>query len=372
MADCYTLDRDKLYEEVWAEPMTKVSKRYEISDVALAKVCRKLEVPVPQRGYWARAAHGQKPKQHPLPKRSKDVPQQVDVHPVHSTQWKQTVEPVSIEKISVPEMLTTPHRLTVKLQKSLAKRKPNSHGRLLADIDDIDVQVGPESVPRLLRIVDAFVKAAEIRGFTFGLRDRESDRGLSILIEGQAVRFSLSEGSRRTSPPPLKDRDRSSYTYSAVEYAPTGKLTFKILEYLGPGGEPAWSDRVGNPLENQLAEIMQALVQAAEELRQQAAKRAREEQSAREREQARREAEIRHKKFTEDVANWSSAETIRCFIGQLEKELKNEPSKRTDYAERWLKWAKGYADNLDPFSEGIDQFLDHYQQFGWDKMTRKR
>ncbi len=74
MTDRYTLDRDKLYEEVWTEPMTKVSKRYEISDVALAKVCRKLEIPVPERGYWARVAHGQKPKRTQLPKRSKDTP----------------------------------------------------------------------------------------------------------------------------------------------------------------------------------------------------------------------------------------------------------------------------------------------------------
>lgn len=65
MTDRYTLDRDKLYEEVWTKPMTKVSKRYEVSGVALAKVCRKLEIPVPERGYWARVAHGHKPKRTP-------------------------------------------------------------------------------------------------------------------------------------------------------------------------------------------------------------------------------------------------------------------------------------------------------------------
>jgi len=73
MTDRYTLDRDKLYEEVWAEPMTKVSTRYEISDVALAKVCRKMAIPVPERGYWARVATSQKPKQKPLPKRTNEI-----------------------------------------------------------------------------------------------------------------------------------------------------------------------------------------------------------------------------------------------------------------------------------------------------------
>jgi hypothetical protein len=362
------------YAEVWAEPMTKVSKRYEISDVALAKVCKRLDIPVPARGYWARTSHGQRPKQQPLPRRSKDVPQQVEVHPILSTQWKKKVKPVSTEndKNLVQEALTNPHRLTVKLQKCLAKRKPNSYGRLGADADDIDVDVAPASVPRLLRIVDAFIKAAETRGFTFGLQDPQRDRGLSILIDGQAVRFSLSEGSRRTTPPPPKGPDRFSYTYRTVEYAPTGKLTFKILEYLGRGVQPTWSDRVRNPLEDRLAEIIHALVQASVELRELAAERARKAELARQRERERHEAEIQHKKFTQDLADWSSAEAIRRFVGKVEKELENQPSKRTDYAERWLAWAKDHATGLDPLSQGMDQFFEHYQQFGWDKMSRKR
>ncbi len=35
-----TYEREKLYKEVWAEPMTTVSKRYGISDVALRKNAR--------------------------------------------------------------------------------------------------------------------------------------------------------------------------------------------------------------------------------------------------------------------------------------------------------------------------------------------
>ena len=38
-------DRDVLYEQVWAEPVRDVAKRYGVSDVALAKACRRLSVP---------------------------------------------------------------------------------------------------------------------------------------------------------------------------------------------------------------------------------------------------------------------------------------------------------------------------------------
>src|SRR5206468_10091611 len=50
--------REKIYEEIWTEPMIKVAKRYNVSDVALAKVCRKLNIPRPGRGYWEKKAAG--------------------------------------------------------------------------------------------------------------------------------------------------------------------------------------------------------------------------------------------------------------------------------------------------------------------------
>ena len=56
--DSIIYDRNVLYEEIWAEPMRDVTKRYGVSDVALAKTCRRLGVPVPGRGYWAKLKAG--------------------------------------------------------------------------------------------------------------------------------------------------------------------------------------------------------------------------------------------------------------------------------------------------------------------------
>ncbi|MDH3289270.1 MAG: hypothetical protein OEP48_16310, partial [Betaproteobacteria bacterium] len=61
-------EREKLFDEVWAEPVRTVAKRYGVSDVALKKTCQKLAVPVPPRGYWARAETGRTPSRRPLPK----------------------------------------------------------------------------------------------------------------------------------------------------------------------------------------------------------------------------------------------------------------------------------------------------------------
>ena len=58
-------EREKFYEEVWKEPVLVVANRYGVSNVALAKTCRKLVVPLPPRGYWARIRAGRKPPPRP-------------------------------------------------------------------------------------------------------------------------------------------------------------------------------------------------------------------------------------------------------------------------------------------------------------------
>jgi hypothetical protein len=60
-------NRLDLYNEVWDQPLVKLSRRYGISDVRLGKVCRKLNIPHPGRGYWAKRVVGQAVEQVPLP-----------------------------------------------------------------------------------------------------------------------------------------------------------------------------------------------------------------------------------------------------------------------------------------------------------------
>ena len=64
-----TLSREDLFELVWSKPMADLAKDFGISDVALAKRCKRLAIPVPGRGYWARVDAGQTPYKPKLPKR---------------------------------------------------------------------------------------------------------------------------------------------------------------------------------------------------------------------------------------------------------------------------------------------------------------
>lgn len=61
------VSRAKLYEEIWTEPMLKVAARHGVSGSFLARVCERLNVPRPPRGYWAKLAVGNAPHRPPLP-----------------------------------------------------------------------------------------------------------------------------------------------------------------------------------------------------------------------------------------------------------------------------------------------------------------
>lgn len=78
-----SVSRDKLYEEVWAEPMTVVAKRYDVSSNFLARVCERLRVPSPPRGYWQRVQVG-------LPAAKPALP---DAQPGQELEWSRNGTP---------------------------------------------------------------------------------------------------------------------------------------------------------------------------------------------------------------------------------------------------------------------------------------
>lgn len=62
------LDRKALFERVLSEPVSVVAKEWGLSDQGLRKACRRLQVPVPPRGYWAKRRAGHRVRRPRLPK----------------------------------------------------------------------------------------------------------------------------------------------------------------------------------------------------------------------------------------------------------------------------------------------------------------
>ena len=80
MAEDIVISREELYRLVWSKPVVKIAKEFGISDVAVAKICKKLKIPKPGLGYWAKKQHGKRTRQKPLPKLNPGNP---DSHTIH-------------------------------------------------------------------------------------------------------------------------------------------------------------------------------------------------------------------------------------------------------------------------------------------------
>jgi hypothetical protein len=61
------ISREALYELVWSVPMVKVAEKFKVSGSYMARVCASLNVPRPERGYWAKLAVGKAPDKPSLP-----------------------------------------------------------------------------------------------------------------------------------------------------------------------------------------------------------------------------------------------------------------------------------------------------------------
>ena len=82
------LSREDLYELVWAEPMMKAAEQFDVSGSYLARICTLLNVPRPERGYWAKLAVGKAPPRPQLP----------SAQPGDSLYWSKEGEPVPAPK----------------------------------------------------------------------------------------------------------------------------------------------------------------------------------------------------------------------------------------------------------------------------------
>ena len=179
-----TMSRKDLYDLVWSKPMTEIAASLGISDVALAKRCAAVAIPVPPRGYWAKVRAGQTPPKTPLatrrlpgapapdldvqiPKREPDPPS--PPKPAATAAELAMRAKVDGEIPIVPLNLVDPHPAVKRTAIELKVRKVAdfrwAKGERSGPI--MSVAVSDDVMERALRIADAVLKAAEASGFPF-------------------------------------------------------------------------------------------------------------------------------------------------------------------------------------------------------------
>ncbi len=159
------LKREELYEQVWSQPMIELAKQYGMSDVGLAKICRKLTIPVPGRGYWAKLKAGRILPRPSLPALKKNdlaeiIVTKPELPPVEPQTHTETERLIALEAlpenlIVVEPMLSSPHSLVTQTRQWLRLVKPGDYGLLHSRKPGcLAVHVGPRSLDRALRIME--------------------------------------------------------------------------------------------------------------------------------------------------------------------------------------------------------------------------
>lgn len=383
------IGREDLYQQVWSLPVGTLAKTYGISGVGLAKICAKLNVPVPGRGYWARRAAGGDPPRLPLPPLESGHPEVHVLDHRRPTDSRRTgpVAPTQdqtgrkITPVVVTPTLESPHAL-VKLSVPILKRLSGNRNAVAQRPRErcLDVAVAPASLDRALRIMDALLKALEANGYKPEILVEEPSRegrshppkepATCVTIDGERVEFGIEERFRQDAAFAARQAVREpgtvriTYPRSARHgMEPTGELSLRIRNATHEGRQQAWRDTRTHRVEGCIASFIEGLItmaaskreeridrerheaeQRAEARRQETEQRAKARRQEAE-ERRRHEESARIRDLHERTRTWASAKKIREFVAAVEARATKR--QRADPALReWLLWARSHADQL--------------------------
>jgi hypothetical protein len=367
----FRYERAKLYEEVRTEAVTTVAKRYGISDVALRKICKKLAVPLPPLGYWARVAAGKKPPTPPLPKYSgpaeivrqryvSDEP--VEPDPEHLVARRE-FEALPENRIVVSETLDMPHPLIAATERAF--RKPNRRNlgnQPMMERRALAISVSEASLPRALRIMDALVKALGARGMPLRI-EPDGKRRTCLTLQGRVLAIRLVENTSRTEREPTKEERQEikkyghTYLPDRYSYQHTGALKLGILGNYSDELQKVVADGKHQRVEQFLNEFVVKIEAEAvrrkrheEHLERQRLLWEEQARRRREREEKQRKEMERLEALEEEAHNWKRAEDIRAYVAAVEaKEARDDGSiELASELGQWIAWARHKADWIDP------------------------
>lgn len=367
-----SLTRQELYEQVWSEPIVHLSKFYSLSDVGLSKICKKMDIPVPGRGYWEKKHHGHDADRTPLPpfkgpgngkiritirEKNDDIEDEF--------QDRIVFEGLPENHISVKKSsLKNPHRLVERTEVCLKKNKPDHKGLLYTyDKDCLDLVVSPRNLDRALKIYDALIKACEVRGYAISMRNYERNNRTIVSVLGENIEIGIRE--RCTEKKTDESKNKSS-VYQWREYGPSGSLSL-LIKNAWHAQQKSWNDGKCQVIEDCLNDFLEGLVRAAASEKAMREKREEEKRERQEKirlyEQAKKEQEEEQnkvKKLRQEATDWNEAQRIRDYIyATKEKAISNGDEIHSDSGlGKWLTWANQQADRIDPLAKSPPSVLD--------------
>lgn len=379
--------RQELYDLVWSTPMRELAKDYNISDRGLAKACTRADIPVPERGYWAKLQAGKKVSQRSLPPRGLGMDDEVQIgghswygYNSHSDQeilnspvppppvFEEDIQAIRervakiVAKAKFPKTLQNPHRFVAKLlTQDEERQKKRMESRYPSIFDDSWFDSPFEQ--RRLRIINALYTALENCGFQPS-STRKEGRDLGVKIGDYNVGFTLDD---------IAAKDDHSYLFLARDKKPASTpMRLRISGYKLPEDiRQIWDDENGDKIENHLPEIAAELIVAGEdfyratklhrhqwrverkaELEKKERERIAEEvRKAEERRIKNEQARIDH--LLAQASALKQATEIRTYVQAILEANKGAPDPMSpEELKAWEEWALAQADRIDPVKSG--------------------
>lgn len=363
-----------------------MSKQFGLSDVGLAKICRKNNIPLPERGYWRKKETNKKISQKPLPK--------------SQNQYQNEIRIVYREKVIIPEVTYNDavtqliqkeqdfsnriivntdnndftHKYAARALKILSNSKINKNGIIESRAKySPPIYVSKNSLSRSIQILDALLTSLESRGFRIKW-PQPNYKYFSIIIENIQIGFSIIEKYNQIDHKPTKEEIAEQKKFSWMkpprwDYVPNGKLTLNLFTSNILGNiKRTWNDSKRKQIENELNDFIIQLYKIPEEQQKYEDRERQQKIEAAERERQymekqRQEMEYRRKmEFLMDAMNnWQQSKLILEFCEKISSISQNKAltESHKNIQEEIILLLTNYADKINPLSFA-ETFFDKF------------
>jgi hypothetical protein len=405
------MKRSELYERVWATPMTQLAAEFGISDVGLAKACRRHAVPAPPRGYWAKLKAGQKPPRTPLPTPELDVRvdfattdpkerarQKADEQKREEMVKAAAQKAVRVAQVSFAQDLEGAHPLVKATQRYCERipklveqfKRKGLHGWSTTKPEDrppheergrylllrrglLDITASLDCMDWVLRFHATVFKGLTEGGMSIAFREAQPpdrrggpERGPAVeaKFKGETFTIKFSQGYRRvqlSAPEMTKLRKENSWAKD-FEFQPSEKLTFSIA------GNVYGTEKVWQGTQEKLAGLVDEIVRGSFELvplqvelrkqREVAAERA--QQAAEVRAKAERRASAKTEQLKQAFLMAEADARVRQleeFLARLEAGVDGMASPYADRAGIWIQVVREQLAAKHPVDEMLTRSL---------------
>lgn len=371
-------ERERLYEEVWSNPISVVAEKYGVSDTTIRKHLKRLVIPIPKRGYWSKINNGETVERDKLPGVTKALSKFVRNYVI---KYRTDLETLSEDELSsmeelhllrteskefikekcstltVSKQLRNPHQLIndhkeeIKYRKMRDRELNKSYNKIITpegfrdNKPTLSMDVSSTTMNRAYRILESIIIALdEMEGYT-RVEIKEGKDTSYFVIMYTVFYFELKEKN--------KVLTLSLAAEDWLGYTKKGKIDLEFR------------DLKESPLEEQVGDIIYQMfvvgnrLYAEYKIEELVQERKWEEQKRKRRLEQLRNDELEEvKELTQAVSDWDKARKIREFTVEFETKIhKFNNEEQKEQLLKWLDWAKDKADWIDPLTEKEDELL---------------